>query len=197
MASTSYDNKDRSVSNTDRTSEYAEVGTAGSDVTVVEKRAGILRVTEITIEDTVLITTTGGENLASGVLLYTLPDGVVNVLNAAMHVYLTGTTAHEDDTPEVALGTVVGSGANATLGAVDAGCEDILGPYVMSGIEDDGTEGALNLSGGAGTTANSAVGKLFYTGDTRTIYLNIADGWAATAGTVTANGKVYLTWLAL
>ena len=197
MATESYSNLDRSKGAKVRSSEYAEVGTAGSDVTVVEKRAGVLRVTEITITDTVILTTSGGENLASGLLLYTLPDGVVNVINAAMHVYLTGTTAHEDDTPEVALGTVIGSGANATLGAVDAGCEDILGPFVMSGIEDDGTEGALNLSGGAGTTANNAVGKLFYTGDTRTIHLNIADGWAATSGTVTANGKVYITWLAL
>ena len=197
MATESYSNIDRNKSSVVRSSEYDDIGTAGSSVSVVEKKAGVLRVTEITIEDTVILTTDGGENKASGLLLYTLPDGVVNIINASMHVYLTGTTAHEDDTPEVALGTVVGSGANATLGAVDSGCEDILGPYVMSGIEDDGTEGALNLSGGAGTTANNAVGKLFYTGDTRTIYLNIADTWAATAGTVTANGKVYITWLAL
>jgi len=197
MATESYANLDRSKGSKVRTSEYADVGTAGGEVTVIEKRAGILRVTEITITDEVILTTVGGENLASGLLLYTFPDGVVNLINASMHVYLTGTTAHENDTPEVALGTVIGSGAQATLGAVGATCEDILGPFTMGGLEDDGTEGALNLSGGPGTTANSASGKLFYIGDTRAVNLNIADGWAATAGTVTANGKVYLTWLAL
>lgn len=197
MATDSYDNITRELSVADRTSEYADIGTAGGDVTVVEKRAGIFRVTEITIPSQVILTTVGGENLAAGLLLYTFPDGNVNLINAAMHVFLTGTTAHENDTPEVALGTTIASGAQATLGAVAATAEDIFGPHVIAGIEDDGTEGALNLSGVPGTTANKGAGYFFYTGDTRTVHLNIADGWAATAGTVTAAGKVYLTWIAL
>jgi len=180
-----------------RTSSDVQVGTAGSTVTAVEKASGVFHVTEITIPSQVLISTTGGENKAGGVLLYTFPEGTIDLQKCAMHVYLTGTTAHEDDTPEVALGTTIASGAQATLGDVAATAEDILGPFVMSGIEDDGTEGALNLSGTAGTTANSANGKLFVGTDTRTVHLNIADGWAATAGSVTASGKVWLTWIAL
>jgi hypothetical protein len=172
-------------------------GTAASGMTVVEKQSGVFHVTEIQIPETTLITTTGGENKAAGLLLYTLPAGSVNLLGCAMHVYLTGTTAHENDTPEVALGTTIASGAQATLGAVAATAEDLFGPFVMSGIEDDGTEGALNLSGAAGTTANNATGKLFVGTDTRTVHLNIADGWAATAGSVKAEGTVWLTWVAL
>jgi len=197
MATDSYDNKSRDLSTADRTSEYADIGTTGAAVTVVEKSTGIFHVTEITIPSQVILTTTGGENLAAGLLLYTFPAGNINLINAAMHVFLTGTTAHENDTPEVALGTTIASGAQATLGAVAGTAENILGPVVVSGIEDDGTEGALNISGLPGTTANQGAGFFFYNGDTATVHLNIADGWAATAGTVTAAGKVYLTWIAL
>jgi len=187
----------RDIMNKNRTSDEADFGTVGALVTAVEKIAGIYHVTEITIPSQVIITTSGGENLAAGLELYTLPDGAVNIIGSAMHVFLTGTTAHEDDTPEVGLGTTIGSGANATLGAVGAGAENVFGPHVVAGIEDDGTEGALNLSGGSSTTANKSSGLFLADGDaSRTIYLNIADGWAATAGTVTAEGKVYLTWQA-
>jgi len=187
----------RDIMNKIRSSDEADFGTVGSTVTAVEKVSGIIHITEITIPSQVLITIGGGAALAAGLLLYTLPAGNVNLINAAMHVFLTGTTAHENDTPEVALGTTIASGATATLGAVAATAEDISGPHVMGGLEDDGTEGALNLSGGKGTTANKTSGFFFADGDTATVHLNIADSWAATAGTVTAAGKVYLTWIAL
>lgn len=180
-----------------RTSSDVQVGTAGSTVSVVEKAAGVFRVTEITIPSQVLVSFAGGGNVAGGLLLYTFPEGTIDLQKCAMHVYLKGTTAHENDTPEVALGTTIASGAQATLGAVAATAEDIFGPFVIAGIEDDGTEGALNLSGAAGTTANSGTGKLFVGSNTRTVHLNIADGWAPTAGSVTAAGTVWLTWTAL
>ena len=182
-----------------RTSSDVQVGTAGTGVTVVEKASGVFRVTEITIPATTLITTTNA-SLASGLLLYTLPAGIVNIVGCAMHVSLTGSTNIVADTPEVALGTVIGSGAIATLGASVATMEDVFGPIVISGaIPANGTGGALRQSGSPGistTTAANFNGKIFVGTDTRTIYLNIADGWAG-VGTVTAAGTVWLTWIAL
>lgn len=179
-----------------RTSSDVQVGTAGTGVSVVEKASGVFRVTEITIPATTLITTTAAAK-GDGLLLYTLPAGTIDLQKCAMHVYLTGSTNIVADTPEVALGTTKATGAIATLGASDATMENVFGPHVISGaIPANGTGGALNLSGGAGTTANNAFGKLFVGTDTRTIYLNIADTFAG-VGTVTAEGKVYLTWIAL
>ena len=180
-----------------RSSEGAAYGTAGSGVTVVEKGAGVHRVTEITIPETTLITTTAAAK-GDGLLLYTLPEGNVNIINSAMNVSLAGSTNIVADTPEVALGTAKATGTISTLGAGGSGTyENVLGPYVISGaIPANGTSGALNKSGGAGTTANNAFGRLFVGTDTRTIYLNIADTFAG-VGTVTASGKVWLIWEAL
>jgi len=170
-----------------------------SGVTVIEKPYGVIRVTEITIPETVLITAAGTANKADGMLVYTMPDGDINILGAAMHVTLVGSTAVVADTPEVALGTTVAAGVQDTLGAVAATTENIFGPHVIAGLAANGSQGALRLSGSPGifTTAQPNTGGFIMTGaDARTIYLNIADGWA-NAGTVTASGKIWLFWLAL
>ena len=180
-----------------RTSSDVQVGTAGTGVTVVEKASGVFHVTEITIPSQTLITYAGGAALAGGKLLYTLPAGTVNLIHSAINVTIIGSAEQVAKTPEVALGTVIGSGAIATLGASVATMEDILGPFVAVAIAANGSGGVPKKSGVSGTTGNSTAGMLFVGTDTRTVHLNIADTWAAGAGSATVSGTVWLTWIAL
>jgi len=113
----------------------------------------------------------GGADLAVGKLLYTLPVGANLIENAYMSLAITQTDGNINaDTPDVGLGTVIASGAVATLD----------GTAIFENIITGQT--AANCTGTATvkTTAPTAGTSLaIETGDAHTIYANVADGWAA------------------
>ena len=175
------------ILNTDKTIlTDANNGTAGTDVTAVERGDGLHHTTVLTLSG---VAATIGDNasLAGGALIYTLPAGALIVHSATMSVGLTLTTGTPTtDTPELGLGTTVGSGANATLGDVDAAAENILGPAAADDIA--GTAELL--------TASPAL-VIEAAGD-HTVYFNYADAWADvddTAGTL--DGTVVIEWTLL
>lgn len=132
---------------------------------------------------------TQGDNalLASGTLLFTFPATVgIIVFGGFLAGTLLGTGSVLTDTPEVGLGTTIASGAQATLGAVAATAEDILGPFV-----------AASINNGAVIGANAVTGpKQIAGGGTKTVHFNIADGWAdvTSAGTVAFTGVIEFEW---
>ena len=80
------------------------------------------------------------------------------------------------DTPEIGLGTLIASGAVATLGAVGAGAEDLWGPHVVAGCD----------TGADATDAGQFVSTLeFVIADAAAhlVHLNCADTWGNGAGT--------------
>ena len=96
------------------------VGTAGTNVTAVEYGNGQSHITELTLAS-VAYTIGDTATLAIGAIIYTLPAGVCVVNSAAMSMGLTLTTGTPTtDTPDGGIGTLIGSGANATLSAVGA-----------------------------------------------------------------------------
>ena len=113
-----------------------------------------------------------------------MPAGPIVIHSANIAVGLTLTTGTPTtDTPEVGIGTLIGSGANATLGAVGAGAENILGPATINDI--------------AGTVENltSMGGLVIETADAHIVHLNIADTWADVDNTAaTMSGTVVLNW---
>lgn len=126
----------------------------------------------------------GGANLAVGKLLYTLPAGAVVVEAARLKdVAITQTEGNIDaDTPDVGLGTTVASGVVAVLSGT-AAFENILTGQTFTDCN--------------GTAEDVAVGTqlvIQHDGD-KTIYLNAADGWAASgdAGAV-LSGQVVIHW---
>lgn len=162
-------------------------GTAESGVTATEYSAdGKHFVTKLVISGLAI---TIGDNaaLANGTLAYTLPAGALYVQVASGSLALTLTTGTPTtDTPEIGIGTTVGSGVNATLGAVDAACENVWGPFVM-----DDVAGTAEV----GTTASGLV--IEAAGD-HTLYVNIADTWADVDDTAaTLDGTVYISWVKL
>lgn len=127
-------------------------------------------------------------SLGSGLLIYTFPSApAIRVLGGHMYGTLLGTGSVLTDTPEVGLGTVIASGAIATLGAGAATMEDILGPFVAASINNGVVSGKDAVSGIKAIAA----------GGTKTVHLNIADGWAdiTTAGVVSFTGVIEIEWI--
>lgn len=160
-------------------------GTAATNVSAAEYGDDYQKTTVLTVTNAVLPAITGGAAEAEGVLLYTLPAGACVVKQAYMSLAIQQQDGNIDaDTPEVGLGTTIGSGANATLGAVDAAAENII--TAQTATDCDGTATVA-------TIADQVL--VVEAGDDHTVYFNVADDWAASgdAGAL-VSGTVVLHW---
>lgn len=125
----------------------------------------------------------GGASLGVGRLLYTLPAGAIRIHGAHMSLSIKQTQGNiTADTPDGGLGTVIASGAVALLSGT-ATFENILTGQTFN--DCDGTDEVA--------TVDSAL--ILAAADPRTIYFNVADGWAASgdAAAILA-GRVVLEW---
>jgi hypothetical protein len=138
--------------------------------------------TEITI-DTTLPAIAGGANLAVGKLILTLPAGAINIGGTHMNVSITQTQGNiTADTPDVGVGTTIASGAVAVLGGT-AAFENLLTGQTAADCNGTATDKIVV------TTHHIDVV------DSHSIYLNVADGWAASGDTgALLKGKVTCWW---
>lgn len=175
------------LSATYRVISAATAGTPGTNVTEVKYSGDGFTFTSILTLANVAATIGDTAALAGGALIYTLPVGPIVINSATMSVGMTLTTGTPTtDTPEFGLGTTQGSGANATLGDVGAGAENILGPAVA----DDIAGTAELLTGSPGLVIETA--------DAHTVYFNYADTWANVDDTAaTISGTVTLNYTRL
>lgn len=159
-------------------------GTAGTGVTVVETGAGRNHTSKLTIA-TVLPAIAGGADLGVGVLAYTLPAGAMAIRYSRMALSITQTQAHINaDTPDIGLGTVVASGAVALL-SVNPLFENILTGQT-----------ATNCTGTASTKTVVGQPVAIESGDAHTVYINVADGWAASGDAAALlTGTVTIEWV--
>ena len=160
-------------------------GTVGTGVTATELLVGPNHhITTLTFSSLAIGSVTNASK-AIGALIYTLPAGIILVKGASMSVGLAGSgTACDADTPDVGLGTTVGSGAQAVLSGVGAAAENILTGQTAGDVASTATTKTLDC-----TLAVEAA-------DNHTVYQNVADGWAGTAD-ITASGTVIIEWVAL
>lgn len=109
----------------------------------------------------------GGANLGVGKLILTLPAGVRIITGSSISIALKHTESNVTaDTPDMGLGTVIASGVVATLDGT-ATFENIL------------TGQTMNDCNGTAENATVTTNLARETADAHTVYLNIADGWAA------------------
>lgn len=166
--------------NTDPDGVSLPVGTPGTNVTAVHYGDGV-NVTAVLTLTNIPLTVGTSENLAVGSLIYTLPSGNITIHNSYSQVNLSGVTI-TNDTPDVGLGTVVGSGAVAVLG----------GTATFENIQ---TGTAAPDTNGTDEIAASAAGLNILTAGAHTVYLNWADGWGAnTDADGLVNGTVVLNY---
>jgi hypothetical protein len=160
------------------------LGAANSAVVTNVEEFGDKRqhTTVLTIQGT-LPAIAGGANLAVGRLLYTLPAGAIIVRGAHMSIGITQTTAKINaDTPDIGLGTTIASGAVAVLGGT-AAFENILTGQT-----------AANCTGTA-TVATVDAALVIAAAGNKTVYLNVADGWAADGDPAAIiSGTVTIEW---
>lgn len=159
------------------------VGSAEAGVVATESGDKDFHKTSLTLTNVNLGTIAGAANEATGALVYTLPAGNVQIIGAYMAIELTNTDGNIDaDTPDLGVGTTVASGAVAVLG----------GTAAFENIITGQTAGDVN---GAATRALVDVALQIDAAADRTVYLNVADGWAGAETTgVVANGNITLIW---
>lgn len=156
-------------------------------ITAKEYGDGLNHVTELTLKEFAVGSAVGAANLAFGAKIYELPAGAQAIEKVYVDIALKGTTNIVADTPDVGIGSVVGSGAVAVLGGTGT-FEDYLTGQTSGAI--DGTndiEAMAALTSGIGLNKST---------DEKSIFLNAADGWAG-AGDVTASGKIVIVWKTL
>lgn len=165
------------------------VGTANTGVTATEYGDATFHKTVLTFEDLAVGSPTAAANLCFGKLLYTLPAGAQAVKTTYMDVALTGTVTIVGDTPEVGIGSVLGAGAFATIGAAGVTMEDY-----WEGAASGAIDGTNSVTGTKVATAGALTGiAINAAASAKTFHLNVADGWAG-AGDVTATGTVTIMW---
>jgi hypothetical protein len=165
----------------------SNVGTAATSVTAVEKGDGSVHETILTVTALSLIDPAANAALAGGALVYTFPAGDILVLESSMSISLdeaSGST-NAADTPDLGLGTVVGSGVQSVLSGVGATSENILTGQTASDVN------------AAYTTASVATALRIASASVHTVYLNIADTWAGDGAAILATGTIRLKWIKL
>lgn len=168
-------------------------GTAGTGVTATEYGDGRNVTVTLSFSALSLGTPTAGGNSAHGVKLYTFPDSNILVKAISCKIGLTvGTTT--TDTPDVGLGTVIGSGAVATLDGTGT-FEDIITGQTWNKALDGTVDYFATLPTGVVTEATTF--PLMKADGTGTeMYLNAADGWAAgVTGNLTATGNITINYI--
>lgn len=163
-----------------------DVGTVSTGVSAEESGSGGNHSTKLTLS-TVLPAIAGGANLAVGKLLYTFPAGEIIINSASMNVAITQTEGNINaDTPDVGLGTVIGSGAVAILS----------GTATFENIITGQTATDCNGTATVATTIPTAGAPLVIaTAGAHTVYFNAADGWAASGDAAAIlTGTVVLNW---
>jgi hypothetical protein len=126
----------------------------------------------------------GGANLAVGLKAISFPAGDIQVMNAKMALALTASQANiTADTPDLGIGTTIGSGAVAVLGGT-AAFENILTGQT-----------AANCTG-AVTSAFVNTQLVIPAANSHDVHVNVADGWAASGDDALGlSGSFVITWI--
>jgi hypothetical protein len=165
------------------------VGVAGTNVTAAELGDGYHHTTILTLANADLGAIGGAGNLAVGALLYTFPVGAHLHSVTSANVSLLGDAAVQADTPDVGVGSIIGSGAVAVLGGT-ATFEDYLNGAAAADTNGTPTQHAMS-----GATAGLYTGISFNAlADVKTLHYNAAFNWSGASAALLANGVVVIQW---
>ena len=123
----------------------------------------------------------GGADLALGALIYTFPAGVIRVNSVKANFSLQQKDGKVTaDTPEVGIGSTVGTGVTDTLATTT---DNILAGVAIT--DCDGTV-EKRVASSTHTVLEDAA---------HTVFFNVADGWAADGDAALGfTGEVVITW---
>jgi hypothetical protein len=184
---------DATVGTIKTTDNIGAVDADSTEVTAIEYGDGYNHVTILTLTNVNLGTPTESSNEAVGDTIYVFPAGSQLIEAIDLYIALTADSV-TTDTPEIGLGSVVGTGSQATLGAAGATMEDY-----WEGTAVDSCGGTAQALGIKGATAGYGTGiALNNSSSVKNLCLNAADGWAAgVVGDLLATGTVAIKWTTL
>ncbi len=133
-----------------------------------------------------------GAALSVGQKLYDFPEGFIMPISGKIYMTSTCAAGVSATAGEVGLGTVIGSGANATLTAVATTTENIMNGTTLSNHVASTllTSNKANQAGQLGVDdLETALAVIDGTSTAADCFFNIASTWAGT-GTVTINNLV-------
>lgn len=167
----------------DAATPVSYLGTAGTNVTAYEYGTPWRRTTVLSLSSVDLPDIAGGADLGVGMLVYTFPAGEVCIRDTYMSVAIQQVDGNiTADTPDVGIGTVIASGAVAVLSGT-ATFENIL--TGQTAADCDGTA----------TVKTVDTPLVIATAGAHTVYLNVADGWAASGeANGTVSGTIVINW---
>jgi hypothetical protein len=168
----------------------ANVGVAGTNVTAAEFGDGYNHTTILTLTGADLGEIGGGGNLAIGALIYTFPVGAhVHTVTSA-NVALAGDAAVQADTPDVGIGSVIGTGAVAVLGGT-ATFEDYINGSAAADVNGTPTINDMTIN-----TAGTIMAGISFNAvsDTKTLHYNAAFNWSGASASILATGVVIIQW---
>lgn len=168
----------------------ANIGAAGTNVVATEYGDGFNHTTILTLTNADLGAVGGAGNLAIGALIYTFPAGahVHSVTSAS--VSLQGDAAVQGDTPDVGIGSVIGSGNVAVLGGTPQ-FEDYIVGSAAADVNGTPTVNAMSLN-----TAGTAFAGISFNavGDSKALNYSAAVNWSGASTAVLATGIVVIQW---
>jgi hypothetical protein len=160
---------------------------------VVVERIGDF-VSRLTLTNFAVGTIADNAALAFGAKFFTLPAGAILVESVSIVGALTGAVSVTAQTPEVAIGSTVGTGASATTSGT---MEDYIDGGAAGGIGGDST--APDIAGGtfykSALFTNPVLVKTSG-GKSHDMFLNVAATWAdvAATGAMTFTGVITVRW---
>lgn len=159
------------------------LGNAGN-ILVQDTVDGFNHRTKIVLTGVTLDAIAGGAALALGEPMFVIPAGEAIIHNSYINVAIQQTEGNiTADTPDVGLGTTLASGANATLDAAPAGSENIHTGQTAADCDGTATVNTLGTQ------------LVIATADSHTVYLNVADTWAASGdAAATVSGEIVVNW---
>lgn len=135
---------------------------------VHDAHSGLEHVRMVFSANTQIIAAGDNAAKAGGFKMLTLPIGLYVPIASMFYGSIVGDQTDANNTAgEIGIGTVVGSGANATLGAVGATAENFMEGYTIGNM----TAGAAVVIAGAVDSGREVIGSVSGTTD---LYLNLA-----------------------
>ena len=170
--------------------------TTAATTTATEYGDGFWHITKLTMTAFAIGTSDDNASLAIGAKFYSLPAGAYVIEGAEILGGVTAAVSVTAQTPEVGIGTTVGTGVIANLSTtmediVDGGANGLIG----------GSNTAPDVAGttfAKGTIATSKGGIYIAAsgGKARDLFLNVAVAWAdvTAPGAVTFTGTITVKW---
>lgn len=180
---------------TARTGSVKNTGNAGTvgaaTVVATEYGDGQNHVTKLVLTDFIVGAPVASTNLAIGNKIYSFPAGKHLHSTSWFTLGLTqgGVTS---DTPDVGIGSVIGTGAVVTLDGT-ATFEDYITGQTWAVALDGTAQDCAILGATAGIFTGISIND---DGDVKDVFLNGADGWhASVTGNLTATGTIWIAWV--